>query len=94
MQPEASKSDEWKKDEFVVYLAILPFMTNELLKHFYDNKDRFIGVAENGTQVDFDKIVGFCQSDPFNITDMLDASAVGGILCDKYSKRKYGIYVK
>ena len=87
MATDEKKGEEWKNDEFVVCLSGLSFMTDELLKHFYDNKDGFISYAENGREVDFDKIVGFCQSDPFNIKNELDCGAVAGKLRGKYSKR-------
>ena len=86
MAQDEKKSEEWKNDEFVVCLSGLSFMTDELLKHFYENKDGFIGYAENGRAVDFDKIVGFCKSDPFNFENELNCGAVARKLRAKYSK--------
>ena len=85
MAQDEKKSEEWKNHELVVYLSgfKFPFMTDNLLESFYNEKDGFIAFAEYGRPSDFDSIVSICREEPFKFS-IAHAGTVARALIKKY----------
>lgn len=80
-----AQGNEWKNDELVVYLSGLkfPFMTDDLLKSFYNHKNIFLLFAKGGGLKDFDMIVKLCAEKPYTLLSN-DSGKIARALMQKY----------